>query len=36
MTALLADADLSRDDIRAEIERREGRSGIDEKAARLR
>lgn len=31
---LLADAGLSLDDIRAEIARREGVSGIDEKAAR--
>ena len=31
---LLADAGLSLDDVRAELERREGVSGIDEKAAR--
>lgn len=32
---LLADAGLSLDDVRAEIVAREGRSGIDEKAARV-
>ncbi len=31
---LLADANLSLDDVRAELARREGMSGIDEKAAR--
>lgn len=34
LLVLLADADLSLDDIRAEMVRREGVSGIDEKAAR--
>jgi phosphoribosyl-ATP pyrophosphohydrolase len=34
LLVLLADADLSLDDVRAEIARREGMSGIDEKAAR--
>lgn len=34
LLVLLADADLSLDDIRAEMRRREGVSGIDEKAAR--
>jgi len=36
LLVLLADADLSLDDIRAEMRRREGVSGIDEKAARKR
>jgi phosphoribosyl-ATP pyrophosphohydrolase len=31
---LLVDAGLTLDDVRAELERREGRSGIDEKASR--
>ncbi len=31
---LLADAGLSLDDVRAELTRREGRSGLDEKASR--
>ena len=31
---LLVDAGLTMDDVRAELERREGRSGIDEKASR--
>ncbi|OYY75829.1 MAG: phosphoribosyl-ATP diphosphatase [Sphingomonas sp. 28-62-20] len=35
LLVLLADAGLSLDDIRAEMRRREGVSGIDEKAARL-
>jgi len=34
LTVLLADAGLSLDDVRAELARREGRSGIAEKAAR--
>ncbi len=34
MLVLLADAGVSLDDVRAEIARREGVSGIDEKAAR--
>lgn len=34
LLVLLANADLSLDDIRAEMRRREGTSGIDEKAAR--
>ena len=34
LLVLLADAGLSLDDIRAEMRRREGVSGIDEKAAR--
>jgi phosphoribosyl-ATP pyrophosphohydrolase len=34
LLVLLADAGLSLDDIRAEMQRREGVSGIDEKAAR--
>lgn len=34
LLVLLADADLSLDDIRTEMRRREGVSGIDEKAAR--
>lgn len=34
LAVLLADAGLSFDDIRAELERREGVSGIDEKAKR--
>jgi phosphoribosyl-ATP pyrophosphohydrolase len=34
LLVLLADAGLSLDDVRAEISRREGVSGIDEKAAR--
>ena len=34
LLVLLADAGLSLDDVRAEIGRREGVSGIDEKAAR--
>ncbi|MEG3125252.1 phosphoribosyl-ATP diphosphatase [Sphingomonas sp. GB1N7] len=34
LLVLLADADLSLDDVRAEIARREGVSGIDEKAGR--
>ena len=34
LMVLLADADLSLEDIRAEMRRREGVSGIDEKAAR--
>lgn len=34
LAALLADAGLSFDDVRAELERREGVSGIDEKAKR--
>lgn len=34
LMVLLADAGLSLDDIRAEMRRREGVSGIDEKAAR--
>ena len=34
LLVLLADCDVSLDDIRAEIARREGVSGIDEKAAR--
>ena len=36
LLVLLADADLGLDDIRAEMRRREGLSGIDEKAARAR
>lgn len=36
LLVLLADADVSLDDIRAEIAHREGVSGIDEKAARPR
>ena len=34
LLVLLADAGLSLDDVRAELARREGLSGIDEKAAR--
>jgi phosphoribosyl-ATP pyrophosphohydrolase len=34
LAVLLADADLSLDDVRAELARREGLSGIAEKAAR--
>ena len=34
LVVLLADADLSLDDVRAELERREGTSGHEEKAAR--
>ncbi|MFL9841196.1 phosphoribosyl-ATP diphosphatase [Sphingomonas sp. ST-64] len=34
LLVLLADMDLTLDDVRAELERREGVSGIDEKAAR--
>ena len=34
LLVLLADAGLSLDDVRAELRRREGLSGIDEKAAR--
>lgn len=34
LAALLADMDLDFDDIRAELERREGVSGIDEKSKR--
>ncbi|KQS02935.1 phosphoribosyl-ATP pyrophosphatase [Sphingomonas sp. Leaf357] len=34
LLVLLADADLGLDDVRAEIARREGVSGIDEKAGR--
>ncbi len=34
LALLLVDAGLSFDDIRAELERREGRSGIDEKSSR--
>lgn len=34
LLVLLADAGLSLDDVRAELARREGVSGIDEKAAR--
>lgn len=34
LAVLLADAGLSFDDVRAELERREGVSGIDEKAKR--
>jgi phosphoribosyl-ATP pyrophosphohydrolase len=34
LLVLLADCDVTLDDIRAEIARREGVSGIDEKAAR--
>jgi phosphoribosyl-ATP pyrophosphohydrolase len=34
LAVLLADAGLSLDDVRAELARREGLSGIDEKAAR--
>ncbi len=34
LLVLLADAGLTRDDVRAELARREGLSGIDEKAAR--
>lgn len=36
LLVLLADADLSLDDVRAELARREGLSGHDEKAARPR
>jgi phosphoribosyl-ATP pyrophosphohydrolase len=36
LLVLLADADLSLDDVRAELVRREGLSGHDEKAARAR
>ncbi|MBB5714904.1 phosphoribosyl-ATP diphosphatase [Sphingomonas aerophila] len=36
LLVLLADADLSLDDVRAELARREGLSGHDEKAARAR
>jgi phosphoribosyl-ATP pyrophosphohydrolase len=36
LLVLLADADLSLDDVRAELDRREGVSGHDEKAARPR
>lgn len=36
LLVLLADAGLSLDDVRAELRRREGLSGIDEKAARPR
>ncbi|WP_242153704.1 phosphoribosyl-ATP diphosphatase [Sphingomonas sp. BAUL-RG-20F-R05-02] len=35
LLVLLADAGLSLEDVRAELRRREGLSGIDEKAARL-
>nr|WP_295668801.1 phosphoribosyl-ATP diphosphatase [Sphingomonas sp.] len=35
LLVLLADAGLSLDDVRAEIARREGLSGLDEKAARI-
>lgn len=35
LLVLLADAELSLEDVRAELRRREGLSGIDEKAARL-
>lgn len=35
LIVLLADAGLTLDDVRAELARREGVSGIDEKAARL-
>jgi phosphoribosyl-ATP pyrophosphohydrolase len=34
LAVLLADAGLSFDDVRAELERREGVSGIEEKAKR--
>ncbi|WP_310498875.1 phosphoribosyl-ATP diphosphatase [Sandarakinorhabdus sp.] len=34
LAVLLADADISFDDIRAELSRREGLSGLDEKAGR--
>ena len=34
LAVLLADADLSFDDLRAELARREGTSGLDEKAGR--
>lgn len=34
LLVLLADADVSLDDVRAELRRREGVSGIDEKASR--
>ena len=34
LCVLLVDAGLSLDDVRAELERREGRSGLDEKASR--
>jgi phosphoribosyl-ATP pyrophosphohydrolase len=34
LIALLADCGVSLDDVRAELERREGTSGLDEKAAR--
>ena len=34
LLVLLADADISLDDVRAELRRREGVSGIDEKASR--
>jgi len=34
LLVLLADADVSLEDVRAELRRREGVSGIDEKAAR--
>jgi phosphoribosyl-ATP pyrophosphohydrolase len=36
LAVLLADAGLSFDDIRAELERREGTSGLEEKAGRKR
>lgn len=36
LLVLLADCDVSLDDVRAEIRQREGISGIDEKAARAR
>ena len=35
LMVLLADAGLSLDDVRAELARREGVSGLDEKAARI-
>lgn len=34
LTVLLADADVTLDDVRAELTRREGVSGLDEKASR--
>lgn len=34
LCVLLVDAGLSLDDVKAELERREGRSGLDEKASR--
>ena len=34
LCVLLVDAGLTLDDVRAELERREGRSGMDEKASR--